>query len=98
MDHVQLMSVEEQKIRKRWLLWFVKIPLVFYTLIALFTLAAIIIDFHLDYFLMLLGGSALIYALIYIPYYCAYKHQGTIYLTLILIFIPLQIVVGGIEL
>jgi len=97
MNHEQLLSPEEQKLRKRWLFWNVKIPIVAAVLVTISYAIPLFTEFNPSALLMVLGMAAMMGGLIYLSYYCAYKKPGTIFLTLILIFTPILVILDAIS-
>lgn len=89
MEHHALFNEAEQKIRKNWL-FFLKIPAFFLVLLLFTAFVAAFINFV--YALIFVGVAALGAGLLYIPYHCAYKKPGTIYLLLLLIALPIEFV------
>jgi len=97
MNHEQLLNPEEQKLRRRWLFWSVKMPAVVAGLIILFSIIPLYSQYNLWALLIIFVMTALMGGLTYAPYYCAYKKPGTILLTVTLISIPLLIIMDAIR-
>lgn len=89
-------SPEEDKIRKRWLFWQIKIPAFLYSIFVL-----LFVIFHpfglLNSLLYLLLITTILSMFLYIPYHCAYKKHGTIYLIFYLISSPILLAKDAFE-
>lgn len=87
----EFLSAEEQKIRRRWLFWEIKIPVFLLSLLFLASLCITIIEFSLINFFILIGIFSFLGLFIYVSYHCIYKKFGMILLTLSLILFPIHI-------
>ncbi len=97
-ERIQQFNEKELKIRKKWLFWKIKIPVLI--LVALFIFSFFQFDFNLfvSFFLMF----ALIFLIasigLSISYYCSYKLTGTKLLLFDMFFIPFPLILLFFEL